>query len=69
MRPAGSGDLKDIKLWIIVCLFLKASVQAVCRKGSQGTAFCFLAAELLLVNELPQAQTHNRTRQCFISVK
>lgn len=34
MMPAVSGDLRDTKLWIIVCLFLKASVQAVRRKGS-----------------------------------
>lgn len=33
MMPAGSGDLRGAKLWIIVCLFLKVSVQAVCRKG------------------------------------
>lgn len=33
MMPAGSEDLRGAKLWIIVCLFLKVSVQAICRKG------------------------------------
>lgn len=36
---ADAGDLRDTELWIIVFLFLKASVEAICRKGSQSAAF------------------------------